>query len=83
MRRAGALVSALWAAALLVQAGAASPAGDSGQPRKPEASQEMPAELSAEDREIIEHMDMLSNMKLCENENMELLLALDVLTANE
>lgn len=84
MKRAGTFLAALWAAFLIGQAGAAAPAGDGGgQPRKPGAGRETTSELSAEDREIIEHMDMLKNMKLYDNENMELLLALDVLTANE
>jgi len=71
------------AAALLLQTGPVARAENSGQPRKTEAREEKTGQLSAEDREVIEQMEMLKNFKLYENENMEMLLTLDVLTANE
>ncbi len=72
-------------AALLALAGpaAGADAEAAGQPEKKEARQDDERQLSAEEREIIEHMEMLKNLKLYKKEDMEMLLTLDVLTANE
>ena len=71
------------AAALFLQTCPGARAENSGEPRKTEAKEEKTVQLSAEDREVIEHMDMLKNFKLYDKEDMDMLLTLDVLTANE
>ena len=70
-------------AAFLLLAGPFARAETPGQPGPAEGREEKTEHLSAEDREIIEHMEMLQNFELYEDENMELLLTLDLLTANE
>lgn len=73
-----------YAAALLLQPGSFARAENAGQPEAAEAREEKAEQLTAEEREIIEHMELLQNFELYDNdENMELLLTLDVLTANE
>lgn|GEM_PF-2586920 len=83
MKRARVLFIAGWTSVLLLQACPGARAENSGEPRKTEAKEEKTVQLSAEEKEVIEHMDMLKNFKLYDNENMEMLLTLDVLTANE
>lgn len=82
MKQAGSFFLAALAAALLLQAGTPAGAATAEEPDT-EASEEMTEQLSDEDREIIENMEMLKNLELYDNENMEMLLTLDVLTANE
>ena len=83
MKQARVLFIAGCTAALLLQTCPVARAENSGQPRKTEASEEKIGQLSAEDKEVIEQMEMLKNLKLYDNEDMEMLLTLDVLTANE
>lgn len=82
MKRDTAFFMALWAAALLLTAdqGGVARSQDAGQKKKEEKKIE---QISAEDREVIEHMEMLKNLELFDNADVELLKNLDVLTANE
>jgi hypothetical protein len=73
---------AFCAAALLLTAdlGGVARSQDAEQKKKEEKKIE---QISAEDREVIEHMEMLKNLELFDNADVELLKNLDVLTANE
>ena len=72
---------AAWAAALLMTAGFEAVAwSQDAEQQKEETTTE---QLSDEDKEIIQHMEMLKNLKLFDNEDIEMLETLDVLTANE
>jgi len=53
---------------------------DDEQKKKEEKKTE---QISQEDREVIEHMEMLKNLELFDNADLEMLKNLDVLTANE
>ncbi|MBN2106407.1 MAG: hypothetical protein JW832_03215 [Deltaproteobacteria bacterium] len=52
---------------------------DAGQQKEEKKTEQ----ISDEDKEIIQHMEMLKNLKLFDNEDIEMLETLDVLTANE
>jgi hypothetical protein len=83
VKRTNALFIAACAAALLLQTHPAALAENSAQPRKEDTTEEKPGQITAEDKEVIEHMEMLKNLKLYKTEDIEMLLTLDVLTANE
>jgi hypothetical protein len=72
---------AAWAAALLMTAGPEAVAWpqEAGQQKEEKKTEQ----ISDEDKEIIQHMEMLKNLKLFDNEDIEMLETLDVLTANE
>ena len=53
---------------------------DAGQNKKEEKKTE---QISQEDKEVIEQMEMLKNLDLFDNADLEMLKNLDVLTANE
>ena len=82
MKRCSVIFRAAWAAAVLLTAGfdAAAWPQETEQEQKQEKKTE---QISDEDREVIEHMEMLKSLNLFDNEDMEMLKNLDVLTANE
>jgi hypothetical protein len=74
-------IRAAWAAAFLLTAGLDAvvwPQAADSQKEEKKIEQ-----IPDEDREVIENMELLKNLKLFDNEDIELLKDLDVLTANE
>ena len=83
MKLTNAFFVAACAAALLLQTHRVALAENSALPRQADNTEEKPGPITAEDQEVIEHMEMLKNLKLYKTEDIEMLLTLDVLTANE
>ena len=82
MKQAGIFLCCLCAAASFVFFAGAARAEDPAAVQN--QTQPAPAgQLSAEDRELVENLELLKNLGLYDNEDMDMLLTLDVLTANE
>lgn len=81
MKRGRVFFKAAWAAAFLMTAGPEAVAWPQDAPQQEE--EKKTEQLPDEDKEIIQHLEMLKNLKLFDNEDIEMLETLDVLTANE